>query len=170
MSKLREIQEDEQRLQMTPMIDVTFLLLVFFMCTIRFKSLEGKLAAYLPKEVGPNTFEATEQLDDIDVRVELVTEGRRVLPADPTRAWTPGDGDFALVDHEVAYAVGRDRFPGTAEGRARVVDRLHELLRAEPDRMVTLQAGEVLHGDVVTLLDACLEAGVEALTFAGSRR
>ncbi len=37
---------------MTPMIDVTFLLLIFFMCTLNFKALEGILQAYLPKEDG----------------------------------------------------------------------------------------------------------------------
>jgi len=31
---------DEDRLDMTSMIDVTFLLLVFFMCTLQFKTLE----------------------------------------------------------------------------------------------------------------------------------
>ncbi|MDF1837417.1 MAG: biopolymer transporter ExbD, partial [Planctomycetota bacterium] len=39
-------------MDMTPMIDVTFLLLIFFMCTLKFKVLEGKLTAYLPKDVG----------------------------------------------------------------------------------------------------------------------
>ena len=43
---------------MTPMIDVTFLLLIFFMCTLKFKILEGKLGAYLPKDVGVQTTEA----------------------------------------------------------------------------------------------------------------
>ena len=58
MAYLKELIDDECELQMTPMIDVVFLLLIFFLCTIKFKTLEGKLAAYLPKDVGVNTFEA----------------------------------------------------------------------------------------------------------------
>ncbi len=36
------------------MIDVTFLLLIFFMCTLNFRTLEGHLSAYLPKDAGVN--------------------------------------------------------------------------------------------------------------------
>jgi hypothetical protein len=39
-------------LSMAPMIDVTFLLLVFFLCSVRFKVLEGKLDTFLPKQGG----------------------------------------------------------------------------------------------------------------------
>jgi len=57
-SRLEEIQKEKHELEMTPMIDVTFLLLIFFMCTLKFKTLEGKLAAYLPKDVGVNQADA----------------------------------------------------------------------------------------------------------------
>ncbi|MEL6716433.1 MAG: biopolymer transporter ExbD, partial [Planctomycetota bacterium] len=46
---LAKIADEKHELEMTPMIDVTFLLLIFFMCTLKFKVLEGKLGAYLPK-------------------------------------------------------------------------------------------------------------------------
>ena len=55
MSILSDIAEEEYKMEMTPMIDVTFLLLIFFLLTIKFKVLEGKLAAYLPKDVGVNS-------------------------------------------------------------------------------------------------------------------
>ena len=53
-SELARFSKETCDLPMTPMIDVTFLLLIFFMCTLKFKTLEGKLAAYLPKDVGVN--------------------------------------------------------------------------------------------------------------------
>jgi len=37
--RIKEINEEEHELEMTPMIDVTFLLLIFFMCTLKFKTL-----------------------------------------------------------------------------------------------------------------------------------
>lgn len=48
----REV-ESQFELEMTPMIDVIFQLLIFFMCTISFKILEGKLDTFLPKNKGP---------------------------------------------------------------------------------------------------------------------
>ena len=61
MGILQDLQEDNADLEMTPMIDVTFLLLIFFMCTLKFKTLEGKLNAFLPKDVGVNTAPAEEK-------------------------------------------------------------------------------------------------------------
>ncbi|MBI4712455.1 MAG: biopolymer transporter ExbD [Planctomycetes bacterium] len=45
-------EESSLDLPMTPMIDVIFQLIIFFMCSIQFKALEGKLLSYLPKDKG----------------------------------------------------------------------------------------------------------------------
>lgn len=45
-------EESSLDLPMTPMIDVIFQLIIFFMCSIQFKALEGKLLAYGPKDKG----------------------------------------------------------------------------------------------------------------------
>ncbi len=50
---VEELSEDEAKLQLTPMIDVSFLILIFFMC-LPFKTLEGKLQAFLPTDKGIN--------------------------------------------------------------------------------------------------------------------
>jgi biopolymer transport protein ExbD len=47
-----EMTAEEITMDMTPMIDCTFLLLIFFMCTLNFKSMEGLLISNLPKEEG----------------------------------------------------------------------------------------------------------------------
>lgn len=49
---LENLAKEEAEMDMTPMIDVTFLLLIFFMCTLHFKTLEGMLQAHLPKDQG----------------------------------------------------------------------------------------------------------------------
>ncbi len=165
----RRKEEAPIKSDMTPMIDVTFQLLIFFMLTIEFKTLEGKLAAYLPKDVGPNPTKQ-EPVEDIDLHIELVQPGTTVLAKDHGIAWTEGAGDFALVGHEIRYRLGRTTFPGTAVGRSELASRLSELHRGAPDRKVVVHPGEVVHGDVVAVLDACLEAGIEALSFGGSKR
>ena len=65
-----QTDQEEVKLQITPLIDVTFLLLIFFMCAMKFKTLEKKLPFFLPKvrpvevtaivEVGPDDPDETE--------------------------------------------------------------------------------------------------------------
>ncbi|MEZ6018188.1 MAG: biopolymer transporter ExbD [Planctomycetota bacterium] len=64
---------------MTPMIDVTLLLLVFFLCMRRFKTLEGVLAADRPKDVGRGTTTAVPE-EVVEVRIEVLQPGARVRP------------------------------------------------------------------------------------------
>ena len=44
--------DDEPHPDMTPMIDVVFQLLVFFLVTMKFKTLDMKIEAFLPKDKG----------------------------------------------------------------------------------------------------------------------
>ncbi|HIE72446.1 MAG TPA: hypothetical protein EYP98_21025, partial [Planctomycetes bacterium] len=73
--------DEEYKMDMTPMIDVVFLLIVFFIC-IEFKVLESKLDAFLPADKGarPTRVEPENQLV---VRVHLEQRGTQVQ--DPTR-------------------------------------------------------------------------------------
>ena len=47
--------DNKTELQMTPMIDVVFLLLIFFMCATKFKIPEASLDAFLPRDRGDST-------------------------------------------------------------------------------------------------------------------
>lgn len=174
MSMIKEIQLEEHKLEMTPMIDVTFLLLIFFMCTIKFKTLEGKLAAYLPKDVGVNTSDA-EPKEKIDIYLRLDQAGTRVLtrPLQVEGArvpWnSPEDGEFTLVDHEVTYNVNRDSFEDDAAGLAKMRTKLETLRRADPERAVTIKAMQgIVYRDIIPVLDTCIEVGFTDVTFAGS--
>jgi len=69
--KKNKYEQASMELQMAPMIDVVFQLIIFFMCSIHFKSLEGKLYSYLPKDKGG--IEGPRSLPPIDeVRIKLV--------------------------------------------------------------------------------------------------
>lgn len=59
----------EFAMEFTPMIDVVFLLLIFFMCTLKFKTLESKLATYLPTDKG--TKKTWEDLDPEKIRLKI---------------------------------------------------------------------------------------------------
>ncbi len=76
--KRKEIPDAEApELSMTPMIDVTFQLLIFFMVTSKFKTLEGKLSAYLPKERGIQNISIDDKTLPVRVVLRWNTEIRR---------------------------------------------------------------------------------------------
>lgn len=65
MPALRRTPQRDEKADLTPMIDVTFLLLVFFLCTMKFRTFEGRLDTALPKNIGTGIFtvEPVEKLD-----------------------------------------------------------------------------------------------------------
>ena len=160
------ISTEEAELEMTPMIDVTFLLLIFFMCTIKFKSLEGKLAAYLPKD-GPSSLPHEAPTTPVRLYIQVQNPGRKVQASDTDRAWT-GQGDFALTGRRVNFQVNRYRFENSAPGRERLRERLDSLFKADPERRIELCPGPgAVHADVVSALDLCTESGFTDITFQG---
>ena len=169
---LDEIMDEKCELQMTPMIDVTFLLLIFFMCTLKFKVLEGKLGAYLPKDVGVNTSEA-EPKEKVDIRLDVITAGNKMrYDSESRRAvpYTQADADdglrFFYDDKRVIrYTVGPKRYTDLAE----VTKALQAIKAREPDKEATIDPrANVTNKDVVEALDAVMYAEYTNVTFKGS--
>jgi len=65
----KKTEVEEVEMDLTPMIDVVFLLLIFFIVTMKFKILEGKLETELPKDVGVNRSEVDELLEKIEINI-----------------------------------------------------------------------------------------------------
>jgi len=164
MSQLRELAEEECELTMTPMIDVTFLLLIFFMCTIRFKTLEGKLSANLPKDVGPRPTVHV-AVEKVDIKLTVIREGSRMHPARPSEPWS-GKGPFRYGDDRVIqYTIG----PFETRDLDVMSDRIQWLHRADEERGATIDARKgIVYSDVVEVLDAAIDAGFGEITFVGS--
>ena len=64
-------------MSMTSMIDVTFLLLIFFLCGQKFKVLENKLDTYLPKDTGPAPTKSPDERLPTEVKLRSVGAGNR---------------------------------------------------------------------------------------------
>lgn len=163
MSILSDIAEDDADLEMTPMIDVTFLLLIFFMCTIKFKTLEGKLTAYLPKDVGTSTKQA-DPVEKVEIRIDVIQPGGRLNP-EGTGPWS-GEGRFIFDKSRVVqYRVGPKRSTDLDEIHA----QLKKLYAADPERGATIDARKgVVYEDVVRVLDRALEVNFKEITFVAS--
>lgn len=61
--------DDDVDMDMTPMIDVSFQLLIFFLLTINFKLREGNLSSHLPKQGGAPSSKAPEELNKLDIKL-----------------------------------------------------------------------------------------------------
>ena len=129
---------DEQ--QLTSMIDVVFLLLIFFVCTLHFRVLEGRLDTRLPRDQGGLPQAVVDVLEPLDVALALD-------PREPSgfsvRVW----GRRVPLDDLAAF-VARVR-------------------RESPDTPARLSvAPDVAHGQVVSVIDAVMAGGIEELRFA----
>jgi biopolymer transport protein ExbD len=163
-----EVQKQKAEPDMTPMIDCVFLLIIFFLC-IEFRSLEAKLAAYLPKDLGHHTTEA-EPVEKIDVRI--------VCPPGKTGELIkarPSAPRGVLVGHQVVYEVGAKRVSSPEALRAEL-SRLVKELTFDPQtkvmkpRPMTIHAyPNVTYGDVTQVVDLAKDIGFEAIHFGGGR-
>ncbi len=169
-SALSEITNEKCELQMTPMIDVTFLLLIFFMCTLKFKVLEGKLGAYLPKDVGVNTSQA-EPVEKVDIRLDVLRPGNKMRETrDGLVPYTDEDvkaNRRFVYDNtrQIRYTVGTKRTTKLEE----VVKSLKAFIKADPEKKATIDPRtDVTNLDVVLVLDAAMDAGYTDITFKGS--
>jgi biopolymer transport protein ExbD len=158
-------------MEMTPMIDVTFLLLVFFLCTLRFKPLEGKLNAYLPKDTG-QAYQPSEPEPELRVRVAVLHPGSKVWAGDSSgrTAFDPRDPRhlrFAPgADRELQWSVGARRSAEFSEFAAALRDQA----RVDDGRPVVLDVQPGVHtGEAVRVLDALQAVGFGEVRFAPAR-
>lgn len=149
---------------MTPMIDVVFQLLIFFMLTIEFKMLEGKLAAYLPKDVGVNTSQA-EPKEKVEIVLRVAAEGTKLDPLKDV-PWS-GEGPFRYGDdRKIDISIG----PRTTRDLDEVKRRLKDLKQQDPERPATLDPHPgTVYEDVIKVLDVVLQADYTDVTFIGAR-
>lgn len=65
------MNDESLDLDLNPLIDVTFQLLIFFMISINFRTIEGNLNSYLPKSRGMSSQKTTKKPMVEDVRIKL---------------------------------------------------------------------------------------------------
>ena len=164
----QEALEEEPGLMMTPMVDIVFQLLIFFMLACRFKTTEGQIHSMLPKNRGirdrglpvitlqqvrvkllwiePNSFRETK--DPVNGRTLLKVESRNF----PCVTNQFGE---VIPDYQQLYQLickARDNFKPTKHYRA-----LPVIIDARS--MVPFK-------HVVHAMNECVRAGIRDITFA----
>ena len=168
-------------LNMTPMIDIVFQLLIFFMLSMHFKEVEGKLLSQLPKHgPGPGPASVRDELRIVlcaggDWRTHLHDKGRH------EKADKDGTACRALVEQvEIGDLFKTERQPGKA-GANRAVYRalgskaaeLHSSLPRTgtlPVPIIIDADSEVPYEHIIGVVNACKEARLDAVEFVANPR
>ena len=169
-----EQADEEYKTDMTPMIDVVFLLIVFFIC-IDFKVLEAKLDAWLPTDKGSSR-EVTPPVEQLSVKVVVDNQGTKVFPEGGSNAQDDRPARYRLEGHTVRYEVGA-RLCRDLDHARRELKRIAEdpsLMIPDPDtggRKVMACVVEGYPGtcydDVARAADVCRNAGFDEIQFGG---
>ena len=149
----------EEHPDMNPMIDVVFQLLIFFLVTMKFKTLDMKIDAFLPKDRG-----LAKTITKIDEKPKAVAVLRRKRGERVTRI------KFQNVQ------LGTTQ-PSQVRDSWRKLTAKAEAIRSKyistggnPDDVVgEVDASQyVPTGDVVRAVDAFIAAGIKSVTFVGT--
>ena len=128
-------------MEFTSMIDVVFLMLIFFMCTLKFKTLENKISTYLPAHGGKPVVEDYEPIEKIRLKVSM-----------------SGDRCLCAVNGRVVATLPK--------GLSKVYEQIHRIRSASPGSPTEIDPDPAVpHKHVVSLIDECIRAKVSEILF-----
>ncbi|HEU4338862.1 MAG TPA: biopolymer transporter ExbD [Planctomycetota bacterium] len=144
-SNIGEASDNPVGINVVPMVDVIFCLCLFFMCSLKFKQLEGKIETWLPKDRGvEQTPPEKIVLEEIRVFMRWL-DGRTVIKVGNR---SPAQSDLELMQTINQMSndykkLGKTDFPV-------LIDAL----------------GDVPWKDVIHVLDLCKKDKLERIEFA----
>jgi biopolymer transport protein ExbD len=126
-------------MDLTSMIDVVFLLLVFFLVTLQFRVLEGRFDSHLPKDVGAGAESDRLLIDPLPLHIEVLERGGCRVRLAPGR-WGGVDAVAAFVRRALA---------------------------SDPATRARISTGPgVTYEHVIDVVDECVGAGLTDIAFA----
>jgi biopolymer transport protein ExbD len=159
---------------MTPMIDIVFQLILFFLFSLKFKALSYRIESNLPKDRG---IEATPQFVTPipSIKISLF----RLAAEDIDKAQTKikiGGGNETILPNMKYTADHRRTLLREKERDAlfnAVTNKIKELKGANPEFKGEIDtprpSGEAVpHADVMRILDCFIQAGVTEVNFVGA--
>ena len=155
-------RSEDAKLMMTPMIDVVFQLLIFFLVATKFRVPQGELDAYLPDEGAPNKppHERDVPVDELIITLRVSKLGAGNPDAEPS----------VLLDGKSAGPTARSGSMGWLESELR---RLAKEPRMRENVPIVIEAEPHLaYQWVIHTLNLCRmpDIGFEKVNFAASKR
>ena len=146
MAGSQDPDENPVAINVVPMVDVIFCLCVFFMCSFKFKQLEGKFDSWLPKDKG---------LGDVSQLKDVIEEVRIALFWDPkTETVTRQLGTRRVKDDD------------ELQGLIRTAHADWEKIGKANTPVTVDAAGEVPWKDVVNVINLCKREKIDTIEFA----
>jgi hypothetical protein len=168
---------EETAMNMTPMIDIVFQLIVFFLLTLRFSAPEYRIESQLPKDRGIDKL--PQFVSDLQaIKVKLFRKDKELgenawtkikVGSDwetklPTGLWTgrAEQDEPRLREYEKVYAQLHAKIKEEWAKQGNDPEMKGEIAAPPPD------GSAVPHGDVVRVLDAFLQLGLTQVNFEGA--
>ena len=171
---MKHPETDEGQLNMTPMIDIVFQLILFFLFSLRFKGLDHRIDSQIPKDRGiVSTPTFVTDIPAIKISLFRLNEEKKEIAQTkiklgntyevliPHSEWT-GKGD-----HDEALEAARADAYKQLEMRIKVLHDGNKELKGEIDTPPP-KGGSVPHADIMRVLDSFLAAGVTEVNFQGA--
>jgi biopolymer transport protein ExbD len=149
MEELKKILTDEDTVDLTPMIDVTFLLLIYFMVTTMLKQPEAELSIQLPGE----------------------PQNSDVKPMDMAKVRIGDEGEVYMNESEIEDGLDLE-MPDLVASLKQLKGIREQMIAGGMDPAVAElkveieSSGIAEHQASISVLNACSEAGVQKVTFA----
>ena len=171
-------EPEETEMNMTPMIDIVFQLIIFFLLSLKFKTIDRRIESMLPKDRG---LAATPTFPEDFLKVKIKVFRRDM--ADQEKAYT-----LIKIDNDrKSYSLPRGwkgRNKDTAE-RVKQYDAIMAAVKTVVDKKMKAhgglpeevkgeivapppKGGAVPHGDVVQVLNVFLSLGMIDVVFEGA--
>lgn len=142
MAKLPKVFETEDKVDLTPMIDVVFLLLIYFMVTTTIIQEEADIGITLPSDTPPAKNPENMPSEHI---IDILMDGQVLLNGAPMDS--PESSEMPQLTTTLTRL-------GMADKRMGI------------ETIITIQAdGESLHQKSIDVLNACAAAGLKLVSF-----
>jgi hypothetical protein len=170
----------ETEMNMTPMIDIVFQLIIFFLLSLKFKTIDRRIDSQLPKDRGLAPTPATPP-EFTKIKVKLFRKDKGV----EAQAWTK-----IRIDNTHTFGLPKGPWPGTnAKDKAeenllkeynKEFAKIEAVIREKwaaqgnnPEVTGEIAAmppdgGAVPHGDIVRILDLFIKVGITQVVFEGA--
>ena len=160
--KLRKSNREEKiELQMTPMIDIVFQLLIFFIMTFKIVLPEGDFNIRMPLPSDQPTDAPPPDAPLLNLRIRANDDGSLAGVSLGDRSFGAGADAFAKLHQEIRKTVGDDAGPGGASEQEVEIDVDYNLAYAHTMRAITALSGYIENGQRHRL--------IEKLRFAKAR-
>ncbi len=170
--KLAQVPEEVLGINMTPMIDIVFQLIVFFMLNLKFKAADHRIDTALPKDRGIQaTPTIVNEIPSIKVILFRLDEEKATAQTKikiGSQEWMVPRGEWTDDKQKNAeFQAARDRKFKEIQARIAELFNANKELKGEIEAPPP-KGQAVPHADIMAILDSFLASGLREVNFVGA--